>query len=108
MIKNRMIKFYRQIFKSKPRLSVTKNNKTDHDIEQGDEEHVGTAPRSKAPLQNMSQSAQNLVWDNEDASMQDKSYSFDEQVTDANYEEEDSLNFYDSDDEREIQKDRFE
>lgn len=57
---------------------------------------VATAPRTKTPLQSgASSSAQNLVWENEDASMQDKSYSFDEQTTDAEYDSEDDLNFAD-------------
>jgi hypothetical protein len=37
--------------------------------------------------------AQKLVWENEEASMQDKSYSFDEETTDADYDFEDDLEF---------------
>ncbi|MBA2405219.1 MAG: hypothetical protein H0V66_10645 [Bdellovibrionales bacterium] len=56
---------------------------------------VATSPRTRTPLSDGSSDAQNLVWDNEDASMQDKSYSFDEDTTDADYEKEDDLNFED-------------
>lgn len=59
------------------------------------DEQVSTAPRSKTILSDGSIDAQKLVWDNEDASMQDKSYSFDEETTDAEYEFEDSLDFED-------------
>ena len=48
------------------------------------DDQVATSPRTKAPLTDKSNDAQNLVWDNEDASMQDKSYSFDEDVTGVN------------------------
>ena len=108
MIKTKIINLYRHFFKTKPSSQIVLEKKLDQSFHLGQDENVGTAPRTKAPLKSASEKAQNLVWDNEDASMQDKSYSFDEQVTDANYEEEDSLDFYDSDDEREIQKDRFE
>jgi hypothetical protein len=59
---------------------------------------VATSPRTKAPLSDGSTDAQNLVWDNEDASMQDKSYSFDEETTDADYDFEDDLDFEDESD----------
>lgn len=59
---------------------------------------VSTSPRTRSPLSDGSSDAQNLVWDNEDASMQDKSYSFDEVTTDADYETEDDLNFEDDND----------
>lgn len=48
------------------------------------DDQVATSPRTKAPLTDKSNKAQNSVWDNEDASMQDKSYSFDEDVTGVN------------------------
>ena len=41
---------------------------------------------------------QKLVWENENASMQDKSYSFDEVTTDADYEFEDDFEFEDEND----------
>lgn len=50
------------------------------------EDKVATSPRTKAPLTNQSLDAQNVVWDNEDASMQDKSYSFDEESTGTKYD----------------------
>jgi hypothetical protein len=61
------------------------------------DDQVSTSPRSRVPLSNGAADAQELVWDNEDASMQDKSYSFDEETTDANYDTEDDLNFADED-----------
>ncbi len=61
------------------------------------DDQVSTSPRSKAPLSDGTSDAQDLVWDNEDASMQDKSYSFDEVTTDADYDTEDSLDFADED-----------
>ncbi len=50
------------------------------------DDQVSTSPRMKSPLSNASLEAQDLVWDNEDASMQDKSYSFDEETTKIDYE----------------------
>lgn len=50
------------------------------------DDKVATSPRTKAPLTDQSLDAQNVVWDNEDASMQDKSYSFDEESTGTNYD----------------------
>ena len=50
-------------------------------------DQVGTAPRLKnVRLSDGTTKAQNQVWDNEDASMQDKSYAFDEVTTDVNFE----------------------
>jgi hypothetical protein len=50
-------------------------------------DQVGTAPRLKnVRLSDGTAKAQNQVWDNEDASMQDKSYIFDEVTTDVNFE----------------------
>jgi len=63
------------------------------------EGQVSTSPRTKSPLSDGSNNAQNLVWDNEDASMQDKSYSFDEETTDADYDFEDDFEFEDDNDE---------
>jgi len=71
------------------------------------ETKVSTSPRTKSPLSNGSDDAQNLVWDNEDASMQDKSYSFDEETTDADYEKEDSLNFEDDNESNKGQEGRY-
>jgi hypothetical protein len=69
---------------------------------------VATAPRTKTPLQSgASAAAQNLVWENEDASMQDKSYSFDEQTTDADYDAEDDLNFADENESEPGEESRF-
>lgn len=62
-----------------------------------DGEQAVTAPRTQAILSN-GNDAQKLVWDNEDASMQDKSYSFDEEQTDADYDFEDGLDFEDDTD----------
>jgi hypothetical protein len=50
------------------------------------DEQVSTSPRVQTPISNASSDAQDLVWDNEDASMQDKSYSFDEETTKVDYE----------------------
>ena len=50
------------------------------------DDQVSTSPRVQAPVSNTSSDAQDLVWDNEDASMQDKSYSFDEETTQVDYE----------------------
>ncbi len=50
------------------------------------DDQVSTSPRVQAPVSNTSSDAQDLVWDNEDASMQDKSYSFDEETTKVDYE----------------------
>jgi predicted dithiol-disulfide oxidoreductase (DUF899 family) len=109
MFKNKIINLYHQIFKSKLKKSASVEDS--HPIEtvnMNRDETVGTAPRTKTPIENISLKAQNLVWENEDASMQDKSYTFDEQVTDADYDEEDSLNYYDSEDERDFNRGRLE
>lgn len=71
------------------------------------DEKVSTAPRSKSILSDGSTDAQNLVWDNEDASMQDKSYSFDEETTDADYEFEDDFEFDDENDSGSGQESRY-
>ena len=68
------------------------------DLHEFTPDKVATSPRTKSPLSDGSSDAQNLVWDNEDASMQDKSYSFDEELTDADYEFEDGLDFEDASD----------
>jgi hypothetical protein len=62
-----------------------------------DKERSSTAPEAdEAMLSDTGTSdAQKLVWENENASMQDKTYSFDEDNTDADYDNEDSLNFED-------------
>lgn len=51
--------------------------------------------------------AQNIVWDNENASMQDKSYAFDEETTDADYDVEDDLEFEDDNDSGSGQESRY-
>jgi hypothetical protein len=61
------------------------------------DDQVSTSPRSRVPLSDGTTDAQDLVWDNEDGSMQDKSYSFDEVTTDADYDTEDGLDFADED-----------
>jgi hypothetical protein len=63
-----------------------------------DGEQVATAPRTRVIFSDGSPEAQKLVWDNEDASMQDKSYSFDEESTDADYDFEDDFEFEDDTD----------
>jgi|GEM_PF-4779957 len=50
------------------------------------DDQVSTSPRSRVPLSDGTSDAQGLVWDNEDASMQDKSYSFDEVTTEVDYD----------------------
>ncbi len=70
-------------------------------------EQVGTSPRIKRPLSDGSNSAQKVVWDNEDASMQDKSYSFDEETTDADYEFEDDFQFEEINEERNKEESRY-
>lgn len=65
----------------------------------GPEDSVGTSPITGRPLSgDGSGLPQKLVWENEEASMQDKSYSFDEATTDADYEFEDDFEFEDEDD----------
>jgi hypothetical protein len=109
MLKNKIVNLYHQIFKSKLQKTTSDGNKDPNEsVTSNRDETVGTAPRTKTPLENISLKAQNLVWENEDASMQDKSYTFDEEVTDADYDEEDSLNYYDSDDERDLNRGRLE
>jgi hypothetical protein len=58
------------------------------------DDQVSTSPRLKNPnLSDGTAEAQKIVWENEDASMQDKSYSFDEVTTDADYDVEDEFDF---------------
>jgi len=71
------------------------------------DEQVATSPRTKRPLSDGSSSAQKDVWDNEDASMQDKSYSFDEETTDADYEFEDDFQFGEVNEERTEEENRY-
>lgn len=71
------------------------------------DEQVGTSPRTNRPFSDGSNKAQNAVWDNEDASMQDKSYSFDEETTDADYEFEDDFQFEEVNDERKEEESRY-
>lgn len=67
-----------------------------------------TAPRTRGPiLSDGTSDAQNLVWENEDASMQDKSYSFDEDTTDADYDVEDDFEFEDDNDTGSGQESRY-
>jgi hypothetical protein len=109
MFKNKITNLYHQIFKSKLKKSASVGDgHLTETVNMDRDETVGTAPRTKTPIENASLRAQNLVWENEDASMQDKSYTFDEEVTDADYDEEDSLNYYDSDDERDLNRGRLE
>lgn len=88
---------FRRLFKRAKSKKRNPERTEDYEFEP-ESDRVGTAPRFKgAILSNGSSDAQNLVWDNEDASMQDKSYSFDESSTDANYDKEDDLDFSDDD-----------
>ena len=58
------------------------------------DDQVSTSPRLKNPkLSDGTGEAQKIVWENEDASMQDKSYSFDEVTTDTDYDVEDEFDF---------------
>jgi hypothetical protein len=79
----------------------------DDSYEYTPDERVATAPRTTAKLSDGSEKAQKLVWDNEDASMQDKSYSFDEETTDADYDFEDDLEFEDDTDTGSGQESRY-
>ncbi len=55
-------------------------------------EQVSTAPRTRIPMSSsVGSKARMDVWDNEDASMQDKSYSFDEITTDEDYDLEEEV-----------------
>ena len=71
--------------------NVERNTSDESEFSQGDiyefapDDQVSTAPRTKLSHTD----AQDLVWDNEDASMQDKSYFFDEVTTNLDYELED-------------------
>jgi hypothetical protein len=71
--------------------NVERNTSDESEFSQGDiyefapDDQVSTAPRTKLSHTD----AQDLVWDNEDASMQDKTYSFDEVTTNLDYELED-------------------
>ncbi len=112
MFKENVINFYKKILNLNSKTKKVNSSEASDKIQNvNSSENVGTAPRTKTPIENTSQRAQDLVWDNEDASMQDKSYAFDEQVTDADYDLEDSLDFYDdqdNQDEQREQKDQFE
>ena len=109
MFKENVVNFYKKFFNHYSKTKkVNSSGSLDKIQNVTSSENVGTAPRTKTPLEKTSKRAQDLVWDNEDASMQDKSYAFDEQVTDADYDLEDSLDFYDDQDEQREQKDQFE
>lgn len=51
--------------------------------------------------------AEKLVWDNEEASKQDKTYAFDEDNTDADYDFEDDLDFENDSDLESGQESRY-
>jgi hypothetical protein len=74
---------------------MERNSSDESEFSQGDnyeftpDDQVSTSPRTRSPLSDSSADAQDLVWENEDASMQDKSYSFDEVTTNLDYELED-------------------
>ena len=109
MFKENVMNFYKKIFNLHSKIKKVNSSESSDKIQNvTSSERVGTAPRTKNPLENTSQRAQDLVWDNEDASMQDKSYAFDEEMTDADYDLEDSLDFYDDENEQRQQKDQFE
>lgn len=65
------------------------------------------APKATSILSDGSSDAHSLVWENEEASMQDKSYAFDEESTDADYDFEDDLEFEDESDTGSGQESRY-
>jgi hypothetical protein len=88
---------FRRLFQKAKSKERNPERTEDYEFEP-ETDRVGTAPRLKGSiLSSGTTDAQNLVWDNEDASMQDKSYSFDESSTDADYDTEDDLDFSDDD-----------
>lgn len=102
-IKSGVINFW-----SKWKHQTDQNSANENEIyEFSPDDRVGTSPRIQRPLSDGSNSAQNVVWDNEDASMQDKSYSFDEETTDADYEFEDDFQFEEVNDERNEEESRY-
>lgn len=68
------------------------------DLNQGNQEESGTAPESEGLRNSGVSRAQRQVWENENSSTQGKAYAFDEDVTDANYDVEDDLEFRDDND----------
>ena len=78
-------------FLEKLHSKMERNTSDESEFSQSDiyeftpDDQVSTSPRTKL----FDSGAQDLVWDNEDASMQDKSYSFDEVTTDVDYGPED-------------------
>lgn len=66
-----------------------------------DKESSFTAPVDSQMLKDVGVgSAEMQVWENQNASMQEKAYSFDEVTTDADYEFEDDFEFQDDNSER--------
>ncbi len=93
-VKDLWKKFNTNARKNKPTKKNASESVWPDTQEIGDESFIGTAPRTKTPIQSgVPPKAQEMVWDNEDASMQDKSYLFDEDTTDANYDFEDDFEF---------------
>ncbi len=97
-LENRVKGFWERFNSNAKKNKLAKKTSTEaawpdtHEL--GDESFIGTAPRTKTPIQSgVPPKAQEMVWDNEDASMQDKSYLFDEDTTDANYDFEDDFEF---------------
>jgi hypothetical protein len=87
---------WKKIYRKTDKINSKEESGNGQDIyEFTPDDKVSTSPRTKAILSNGSNAAQNLVWENEDASMQDKSYLFDEVTTDADYDYEDDLDFED-------------
>ena len=74
-----------------------------------DKEETTTAPSpDAAELRDAGVTqAQKQVWENENASMQGKSYAYDEDNTDADYEFEDDLDFQDENDTGSGQESRY-
>lgn len=67
-----------------------------------DKESSFTAPTDSQMLKDVGVGkAEQQVWESQNASMQEKSYSFDEVTTDADYDFEDDFEFQDDNSERE-------
>ncbi len=77
-------------------------NKKNKQSPQDEKENSYTAPMDSQMLRNGGVTkAEEQVWENQNASMQEKSYSFDEDTTDADYDFEDDFEFQDDNSERE-------
>ena len=85
------------------RRKKSKQKKNFASIEQlTDKESSFTAPINSLMLKDVNVGkGEEQVWENQNASMQDKSYSFDEDTTNADYDFEDDFEFQDDNSERE-------